>query len=170
MKRIVLSVATMILFSGYCYAQAGNNQVGVGGSADFLLGPGYRAAYNIGFGGNIKALYGLGEKAQVTLTVAYSSFGGKSGTLFFANQTLSLLPILAGYRYNLPEHLYVEGQAGVGLLAQHSPGYTYTQTNPAAGFSAGVIMDGFDLSGRIYTEGNVMNQFAIKLAYNFSFK
>jgi hypothetical protein len=108
--------------------------------------------------------------AQLTLTVAYSSFRGKSGKLLYANQTLSLLPVLAGYRYNLPEHLYVEGQAGVGLLTQHSPGYTYTQTNPAAGFSAGVIMDGFDLSALIYTEGHVMNEFAIKLAYNFSFK
>jgi hypothetical protein len=170
MKRIVLSVAAVIIFSGYCFAQSGNNQVGVGGSADFLLSPGYRAAYKDGFGGNIKALYGLGDWAQVTLTVAYSSFNGKSGTLFYTNQNLSLLPVLAGYRYNLPEHLYVEGQAGIGFLTQHSPGYTYTQTNPAAGFSAGVIMDGFDLSALIYTEGSVMNQFAIKLAYNFSFK
>ena len=37
MKRIVLSVAAVIMFSGCCFAQAGNNQVGVGGSADFLL-------------------------------------------------------------------------------------------------------------------------------------
>jgi len=108
--------------------------------------------------------------AQLTLTVGYSSFQGKSGTIFYTNQTLSLLPVLAGYRYNLPEHLYAEGQAGVGLLTQQSPGYSYTQTNAAAALSAGVIMDGFDLSALIYTEGHVMNQFAIKLAYNFSFK
>jgi hypothetical protein len=170
MKRIVLSVATILMLSGYGFAQSGNNQVGIGGSADFLLTPGYHAAYNNGFGGNIKALYGLGDMAQLTLMVSYSSFGGKSGTLFYTHQTLSLLPVLAGYRYNLPEHLYVEGQAGVGFLKQQSPNYTNTQTNPAAGFSAGVIMDGFDLNALIYTEGNVMNQFAIKLAYNFSFK
>jgi len=169
MKRMVLSVAATIMFSGYCFAQSGNNQVGVGGSADFLLTPEYRAAYNNGFGGNIKALYGLGDMAQLTLTVAYSSFRGKSGTLFNTNQTLSLLPVLAGYRYNLPDHFYVEGQAGVGFMTQQSPGYTNTQTKAAAALSAGVIMDGFDLSARIYTEGNVMNQFAVKLAYNFSF-
>jgi hypothetical protein len=170
MKRIVLFIAAMIVFSGYCFAQSGNNQVSVGGSADFLLGPGYRAAYNVGFGGGIKGLYGLGEMAQVTLSVAYSSFGGKSGTLYYTNQTLSLLPILAGYRYYLPNHFYAEGQAGIGFLTQQSPSYTYTQTNPAAGLSAGVIMDGFDLSARFYTEGSVMNQFAIRLAYNFSLK
>ncbi len=172
MKRIVLSITAIIMFSGCCFAQAGNNQVAVGGSADFLLGPGYRAAYNVGFGGNVKGLYGVGDEGQATFTVAYSSFSGKSGTGFFdySKQTLSLLPILVGYRYNLPNHFYAEGQVGVGLLDQHAPTYSNNQTNPAAALSAGVIMDGFDLGVRFYTEGNVMNQFAIRLAYNFSLK
>src|SRR5476651_1333902 len=98
MKRIVLSIAAIIMFSACCFAQAGNNAVSVGGSADFLLGPGYRAAYNVGFGGSVKGLYGLGDEGQATFTIAYSSFKGKSGTGFFdySNQTLSLLPILVG--------------------------------------------------------------------------
>ena len=172
MKRIVLSIAAMIMFSACCFAQAGNNQVSVGASADFLLGPGYRAAYNVGFGGNAKGLYGLGTNGQATLTIAYSSFSGKSGTGYFdySNQTLSLLPILVGYRYNLPNHFYGEGQVGIGFLDQHAPSYSNNQTNPAAAVSAGVTMDGFDLSARFYTEGSVMNQFAIRLAYNFSLK
>jgi len=170
MKKIVLSITAIIMFSACCFAQAGNNQVAVGASADFLLGPGYRAAYNIGFGGNVKGLYGVGDEGQATFTVAYSSFSGKSGTIYYSNQSLSLLPILVGYRYNLPNHFYGEGQVGIGFLDQHASTYSNNQTNPAAAISAGVIMDGFDLGARFYTEGSVMNQFAIRLAYNFSLK
>ena len=170
MKRIVLSIAAMIMFSGYCFAQTGNNQVSVGASADFLLGPGYRAAFNVGFGGNVKGLYGIGDAGQATFTVAYSSFSGKSGTIYYTNQRLSLLPILVGYRYNLPSHFYGEGQVGIGLLDQHAQTYSNNQTNPAAAISVGYVISGFDVSARFYTEGSVMNQFAIRLAYNFSLK
>ena len=171
MKKVLLTITVVILLSGYGFAQAGNNAIAVGVSADFLLGPSYSAAYNIGFGGNVKGLYGIGDAGQATFTVAYSSFGGKSGTVFYSNQTLSLLPFLAGYRYNLPCDFYGEGQVGLGILTEHSPSFSaYAQTDPAAAVTVGYHKMGWDIGARFYTEGDVMNQFSIRLAYGFPVK
>src|SRR5476651_2663072 len=128
MKKILFSITAIFLLSGYCFAQTGNNQVGIGAEADFLLGPSYSNAYNIGFGGNVKGLYGVGTAGQLTLTAGYSSYGGKSGTIF-STQTLSLVPILAGYRYNLASNFYGEVQAGVGILTTSATGFSFSQTN-----------------------------------------
>lgn len=111
MKKILLSIVSFVLLVNCCFAQKGNNQIGIGAEADIPLGS--YSGYNMGFGGNVKGLYGIGAVAQLTLTAGYSSFSSKSGSIY-QGQTLSLLPILAGYRYNLVSGLYGEAQTGFG--------------------------------------------------------
>jgi len=153
------------LSAAACYAQTGNNQVSIGAETNFPLGNGYSAIYHPGIGGNVKGLYGIGDAAQLTFTIGYNSFSGKSSSEF-GKQTLSLLPIQAGYRYNLKSDFYAEGQAGVGILTTKIPGFSYSQTNFAAAINVGHTFGGFDASIRYYTEFDVFSSFAIRLAYN----
>jgi len=167
MKKILLSVFAIVVLINYCSAQTGNNQLGIGVEANFLASNGYSSIYNAGFGGNLKGLYGVGTAGQLTLTGGYSTFSGKSGSQF-GNQTLSLIPILAGYRYNLSSGLYGEAQAGLGILTTKVTGFSFSQTNFGGAINVGYVTHGLDLSVRYYTEGDVMSLFAVRVAYNFS--
>jgi hypothetical protein len=168
MKTILIALGVFLGTTIYYYGQTGNNQIGVGAEGDFLMGS-YSSAYNVGFGGNLKGLFGVGQSGQISLTAGYSSFSSKSGTIF-AGQTLSLVPILAGYRYNTSNGFYGEPQIGVGILTTKVPGASYSQTNFAGSLNVGYVTNGFDVSLRYYTEGDVISMFAIRLGYNFSLK
>jgi hypothetical protein len=167
MKKILLSLLVVVFVSTCCFAQKGNNQISVGAEVNFLASNGYSSIYNPGIGGNLKGMYGIGDASQLTITGAYSSFSGKSSSAF-GDQTLSLLPILAGYRYNLKNGFYGEGQAGLAILTTKVTGFSFSQTNFAAAINIGYVTHGFDLSARYYTEGDVISTFAVRLAYNFS--
>ncbi|CAN5444478.1 hypothetical protein BH09BAC6_BH09BAC6_07880 [soil metagenome] len=167
MKKIVLLIAVNIFAFGYCFAQKGNNQIGIGAEVNFFASNGYSSIYNPGIGGNVKGLYGIGSASQLTLGAAFSSFSGKSSSIY-GNQTLSLVPILAGYRYNLKSGFYGEAQAGLALLTTKATGDSFTQTNFAAAINIGYVTHGFDISARYYTEGDVISTVAFRLAYNFS--
>ena len=166
MKKYFLGIIAFFLFTGYCSAQAGNNSVGIGAEVNFLASNGYSSFYNPGVGGNIKGMYGI-NPGQITLTAGYSSFSSKSGTVA-AGQTLSLLPIQAGYRYTFSQGLYLEPQLGVGILRTKYDGGSFSQTNFAGSLNVGYTVDGFDFSVRYYTEGDVVSAFAIRVGYNFS--
>lgn len=167
MKKILLSIAGIIFAINCCFSQTGNNQLSVGAEVNFLASNGYSTIYNPGIGGNLKGLYGIGSSSQLTFTVAYSSFSGKSSSSY-GDQTLSLLPVLAGYRYNLSGGLYGEGQAGLAILTTKATGFSFSQTNFAAAVNVGYVIHGFDISARYYTEGDVVSTFAVRLAYNFT--
>ncbi|HVS94662.1 MAG TPA: outer membrane beta-barrel protein [Mucilaginibacter sp.] len=167
MKKILLILLAFILSATFCCAQTGNNQVGVGVETNLLLSNGYSDIYHPGIGGNLKGLYGIGDASQLTLTAGYNSFGGKSSSQF-GDQTLSLIPVQAGYRYNLKSGLYGEGQAGVGILTTKVTGFSFSQTNFAAAIGVGYTINGFDASIRYYTEFDVISTFAVRIAYNFS--
>ena len=167
MKRKLLVMLALMLPAAFCFAQAGKVQIGIGAETNLFLSNGYSNIYSAGFGGNIKGLYGIDDASQITLTGGYTYFSGKSSSQY-GNQNLSLLPILAGYRYNLKSGLYAEGQLGVGSLTTHVTGGNFTQTNFAAALNVGYCYKGLDLSIRYYTEGDVISIFAVRVGYNFS--
>ncbi|MBS1532848.1 MAG: hypothetical protein JSU01_21270 [Bacteroidetes bacterium] len=165
MKKVLFTLLAFALSVAACYAQKGNNQIGIGGEINFPLGNGYNDIYNPGIGGNLKGLYGIGDAGQLTLTAGYNSFSGKSSSQF-GDQTLSLIPIQAGYRYNLKSGLYGEGQAGLGILTTKVTGYSASQTNFAGAINVGYLFKGFDIGVKYYTEFDVFSSFAVRLAYN----
>ncbi|MGZ3751035.1 MAG: hypothetical protein ACXVA2_09440 [Mucilaginibacter sp.] len=167
MKKILLILAFIIFAFNCCFAQKGNNQISIGAEVNFLASNGYSTIYNPGIGGNLKGLYGIGSASQLTISGAFSSFSGKSSSTY-GDQTLTLLPVLAGYRYNLTNGLYGEGQAGLAILTTKATGFSFSQTNFAAAINVGYVIHGFDISARYYTEGDVVSTFAVRLAYNFS--
>ena len=167
MERKLLVMCMLMVSASLCFAQSGNNQLSIGVETNFFLSNGYSSIYNPGIGGNLKGLYGVGDAGQITLTSGYTSYSGKSGSQF-GDQTLSLIPILAGYRYNLKSGLYAEGQAGLGILDTKAAGYSFSQSNFAGALNVGYTYNGLDVSFRYYSEGDVISLFAIRLAYNFS--
>ena len=167
MKKILLSLPFIIFGFNCCFAQTGNNQISIGAEVNFLASNGYSSIYNPGIGGGLKGLYGIGNASQLTLSGAFSSFSGKSSSAY-GDQTLTLLPVLAGYRYNLKGGVYFEGQAGRASLTTKASGFSFSQTNFAAAINIGYAIHGFDISARYYTEGDVVSTFAVRLAYNIN--
>lgn len=168
MKKNLLT-AIAVLLAHFCFAQSGKIAIGIGAEFDPLANQSYSSIYKAGFGGNLKGLYGVGSRGQITLTAGYLSFGGKSGVQY-GDQTLSLIPVLAGYRYNFEGGLYGELQAGMGSLTTKASGFSFNQTNFAAALNIGYVYNNFDFSARYYTEGDVISMFALRIGYNFSIK
>jgi hypothetical protein len=168
MKKILLSIFACMLFAGYASAQTGNNQISVGPQVEFFLGD-YGNAYNTGFGGNIKGLLGVGTSGQISLSSGYTSFSGK-GSLY-SNQTFSVIPIMAGYRWNSKSGFYINPQVGVTINSSHFSGSaaslgTYSQTQFGAQLDVGYATNNFDFSVHYLSEGDVFSLFGIKVAYN----
>ena len=169
MKKILFTLAAFIFSFGLCHAQTGNNAVSIGVEPDFLLGS-YTSYYGVGIGGNVKGMLGVGSgMGQLTLTGGYSTFSSKSGTAA-AGQTLSLVPILAGYRQSCKSGFYGEAQAGLGILGTKYTGGSFSQTNFSGAINAGYCQNNFDFSVRYNTEGDVISLFALRVAYNIPLK
>jgi hypothetical protein len=167
MKKILLSIFAFMLFAGYASAQTGNNQISIGPQVEFFLGD-YANFYNTGFGGNIKGLLGVGDSGQISLSTGYTAFGGKGEA---ANQTFSIIPIMAGYRANFKGGFYINPQVGVTINSSHFSGNaaslgTYSQTEFGAQLDLGYTTNGFDFSVHYLNEGDVFSLFGIKVAYN----
>ena len=172
MKKTLFSLAIGIIVSLAAHAQSGNNQIGVGAEAGIPTGKGASETTKIGIGGSVKALFGVGSSGQITLTSGYMSFGGKNLPDGY-KATLTVIPVLAGYRQNFGG-FYVEPQAGVGFLKQKE---SYQGENGAekatkltwavgAGY---VINKNIDLGARYqrseFEDGSI-SLVGIKVAYN----
>ena len=170
MRRFFLFAAFTLAITMTTFAQAGNNQVGIGAELNVPLGS-FGDAYKTGFGGTIKGLYGIGKAGQGTLTLGYSSFKGKSETSFgysYEGQTFSMVPILAGYRHHFTG-FYLEPQLGVTINGTKASGIKVeSMTKFAAALNAGYEIKGLDLSLRYHTEGDVLSLFAARIAYNIN--
>jgi hypothetical protein len=164
MKKIYFVSLCLFAFSFVSVAQKGNNEIGIGAELNVPLGQ-LGDAYSAGFGGSVKGLYGVGTAGQLTLTVGYSGFKGKSGTLY-KDQKFSLLPVLLGYRHHFSS-FYVEPQVGVTTDKTKIPGFTFSETKFTAALNVGYLIQGFDLSLRYHTEGDVLSLFAVRAGYNF---
>jgi len=164
MKKICFVSLFLFAFAFISKAQKGNNEVGIGAELNVLLGS-YKDAYGAGFGGSVKGLYGVGKAGQLSLTLGYSGFKGKSGTLY-NGQKFSLIPILVGYRHHFSS-FYLEPQLGVTNDKTKIPGFTFSETKFTAALNVGYLVHGFDLSIRYHTEGDVLSLFAVRAGYNF---
>ncbi len=104
MRKVFLTMSAVFAIATASFAQTGKNQIGIGAEVALSTGDGGGTA----FGGTAKYLHGVGTAGQVTLT---------AGALFHSESedevkaTLTMIPILAGYRHNF-NGLYVEPQLG----------------------------------------------------------
>lgn len=175
MKKLFLAILSIGLFSTISSAQKGNNQVSVAGNISVPTGD-FGDYSNIGFGGMVKGLYGVGKSGQITLTSGYVTFSGKDvyEHLLSADKiTQSVIPVLAGYRHNF-HGFYVEPQAGYGLYAGKIKGGIFDGTDTEGAFTwaagAGYVLKGVDF-GALYQSGHRNGtskaSIGLRVAYNF---
>ena len=104
MRKVFLTMSAIVALASASFAQTGNNQIGIGAELGLSTGEGGGTA----IGGSAKYLHGIGTAGQLTLT---------AGALFHSESedevkaTLTMIPVLAGYRHNF-NGLYVEPQLG----------------------------------------------------------
>lgn len=142
MKRILFSIAFVLAVS-VSFAQTGNNAAGVG--VDVFLPIRYLGeAYGVGAGGHVKGLYGVGTAGQVTFTIGYASFKGKSG--LYEDQKYSFMPFLLGYRHHFT-NLFVEPQLGINTSKTKYKGDVVDKiTSFSYAINGGYTKGGFEVS------------------------
>src|ERR1700754_3101899 len=133
MKKLLFVVLGVTLFAGAGLAQKGKNQISVGAEGALPLGD-FSDVSNIGYGGSVKGLYGVGTAGQVTLTAGYLKFAAKKelkDALGADKISNSLIPVLAAYRHNFSV-FYAEPQVG----------YSFSSVNIKGGYFSAKDSDG----------------------------
>lgn len=158
MKRIYLSVLALFIFSQNSYGQIGENFLNVGFDGALTLNEYYQNEFPAGFGGSVKALYGVGINGQVTLTGGFTYIPIRSTIAlpFGDNVAFNLIPVTIGYRMNF-DHFFFEPQLGGAMhiirnrFAQTSDNLTSVELGFAA--EAGYVFDPLEVSLRYQHTG-----------------
>ncbi|MGN6293852.1 MAG: outer membrane beta-barrel protein [Chitinophagaceae bacterium] len=178
MKKLLLAAALFII-SFACYSQKGKNQVGVGADIGIPTGD-LGTLANVGFGGYVKLLYGVGNAGQLTFTSGYSIFKVKDEFRDAAGVdklNYRILPLLLGYRHNL-NGFYIEPQLGYSVHSAKATVGSVSATNSDGAFTWGggigtAVKSGFDFGVRYLSatkDGDAVSWVSIHVGYNFSLK
>jgi len=142
-KMFLVAAIASISISGS--AQAGNNLIGV--SLDIGIPVGDFADFaQLGIGGSVRGMYGVGRSGHVTLTTGYSYFRWKD-LVSGEDANSHIIPLLLGYRHNFSA-FFIEPYAG---YASYGEKYSYLNSNSSAslgsfawGAGAGYGRGGFE--------------------------
>lgn len=175
MKKGLLVLSALLLFSYFSFAQKGEIKVGLGVDVALPLGD-FGEYSKIGFGGTAKGHYGISEEGEITFTTGYLTFGSKESNEFMSAKT-SMIPFMPGYRHKF-SGLYVEPQLGLVSLKSKvsssilegigmgSVSASTTKFSYAVG--GGVMMDRLDLGVRfqgISGDGGSMSFIGARVGY-----
>jgi len=170
MKKIVFSLALLIVVSVAAHAQSGTFKIGIGPEGGIPTGDAGDAV-KTGIGGSVKALLGIGNAGQITFTTGYMTFGGKDLS-DGEKASLNVIPFMAGYRQNFGG-FYVEPQAGVGMMKVKDSYNGYSETTSATRFTwaagIGYVISNVDIGVRYQSyesDGGHFGFAGIRLAYN----
>jgi hypothetical protein len=173
MKKIILGLVCVLTLSAV-NAQKGTTQIGVAAELGLPMGD-FGDGFKTGFGGSVKGLFGIGEAGQITFTTGYSGFKMKGSTDDF-KMSLSIIPLLAGYRHNF-SGFYVEPQLGYGIYGVKTEFDDEDATDSEGAFTyalgLGYAKNGFDAGVR-YQNGKVKDAdsgfslIAFRVGYNFT--
>jgi hypothetical protein len=173
MKSLCLTIALFVSMIS-AYAQKGNFQIGLAGEMAMPVGH-FDNDFNTGFGGSVKALYGIGNKSQLTLTTGYDRFKAK-GELSMFNSTVNIIPFLAGYRL-ATKGFYVEPQVGYGLYTfkVNFNGESPSETDGAFTYALGIgyTIHGIDCGVRYQAgrkDSDDISMIGLHIGYNISFR
>jgi len=171
MRKVILVLASIIAINA-ANAQTGKNQIGIG----FEVGKSTESGSKAAFGGSAKYLHGVGTAGQVTLSAGYltSSSTETDGTDEY-KATVSMIPIMVGYRHNF-SGLYVEPQLGY-VSSKAKIKFNGSELGSASdgsfGYAIGLgyaMEQGLDLGVRFLntTQSGSKGMFVFRLGYNFT--
>lgn len=176
MKKLFLAIVLFISLAGY--SQKGSNQIGVGADIGIPTGD-FGTLANVGLGGYIKGLYGVGTAGQLTFTTGYSVFKVKEEFQAAAGVdklNYRILPLLLGYRHNF-SGFYAEPQLGYSVHSAKASLGSVSATESDGFFTWGIGLgaatkSGFDFGVRYLSASDEesISWVNIHIGYNFSFK
>lgn len=177
MKRTITVLAMIVVTAFGANAQETKTTTEKGGTKGTDLSFGAEAGlptgdlantHKVGFGGSAKVAFNIMNDGYITLNAGYISFAGK-GTGATSIPSLNLIPIKAGFRYNLGG-FYVEPQ--IGWTIAKSKGSDNSEASFTWAPNVGVmIADVIDLSARYESfsnDGRTWSHAGVRLAYNFN--
>src|SRR3984893_3061305 len=163
MKKIMLVLASALVFSAIGFAQKGHNQIGVAFEVGVPTGD-FGTYSKTGFGGSVRGLFGIGTAGQITFTTGYTSFKFKD-----IDAHSSIIPLLAGYRHNF-SGVFVEPQIGYGIYgAKVSGGSSSSEGAFTWAIGAGYAKNGFEGGVRYQSatkDGSTLSVVGIHVGYN----
>ncbi|MCX2477021.1 outer membrane beta-barrel protein [Pedobacter sp. MC2016-05] len=175
LRYSILVLMAFLLASYAASAQKGSNLLQISGSVAIPTGELSKVA-DVGYGGAIKGLYGVGQQAQqITLEAGYNRFSVKN-LPSSVKANYSTIPLYLGYRANLG-NIIIEGQSGLAFnhIEGSGPSGTVGSNQTAFGWalSAGYIFRAVELDVRYQnsesgSDTQVIRFVAVRLAYNFS--
>ena len=176
MKKALLVIFSIGLFSTIGFSQSGKNQIGVAAEIGIPTGD-FGDLCKLGVGGTLKGLYGIGTAGQLTLTTGYISFGAKDEykDLIGADKlTTSFIPILAGYRHNF-DGFYAEPQVGYSIMNVKAKvgGVSGSESDGAFTWAVGFgyVISDFEVGAHYQSatkDGNSLSFVGFRIGYNFT--
>ena len=170
MKKLLLLIA-VVAISLFSKAQKGNNQIGVAFEVGIPTGD-FGNGVKTGFGGLLKAMYGVGTAGQATFTTGYSTFTWKNLAADESGNSW-IIPLMVGYRHNF-SGFYVEPGLGYAILGDKYKfqGTSVSSSTGAFAWGAGIgyAMNGFDGGVRYQglTKNGTVSIIGIHVGYNFT--
>lgn len=173
MKQFYLIALATFASIHLSYAQVGVNSLNVGFDGGLALNEYFKNEFPAGFGGTVKALYGVGMNGQLSVSSGFTYFPIKSTIALPAGDNLAfnLIPLTLGYRLFF-DQFFFEPQLGGALhvmrnrFAQNSDHVTTAEFGFAA--ETGYIFEPFELSFRYQHTGRSpfhMGFLAIRIMY-----
>jgi hypothetical protein len=170
MKKITLAILSIAISFG-AFAQKEDDKklhFSIGPEVGFATGD-FSLTHSVGFGATGQAEYNVGTGTDITFTVGYLSYVGKSAGSGIKFKAAGILPLKAGVKYVLTGSLYGAAQLGVGIFNNgggsafaYTPmiGYEFS-TNSGKAIDASLKYDGYSKNSA--NLGSV----GIRLAYIF---
>lgn len=179
-KIVVLAFALVLGISINAGAQTTTErsgiQLSVGAQGGLPLGS-FKDAYDWSIGGNVQADFPiLKNDLYAVVNAGYNNFFAKEGV--GTGKDLGVIPVSAGLKYYFPTtNLYVQGTAGVGILANkddvaadkstsfiYSPQIGYLLN--LGGRNALDIAVKYESDSKIYDGGKSSNFLGLRIGYN----
>ena len=124
--KLFFLITSFFSFSILATAQKGNNLVGISLDLGIPLGD-FEDFAQVGIGGTVRGLYGVGTAGHITLTTGYSYFRWKD-LIPGEDANSHIIPVLIGYRHNFPP-FFVEPYIG---YASYGEKYSYLNNTSSA--------------------------------------
>jgi hypothetical protein len=172
MKKVFLIVATMAICAGAFAQKKGSDTKGhfsIGPEIGFATGD-FNNSHSIGIGATAQGEVNIAQSTNVTLTMGFMSYAGRSYGSGIKYKAAGIIPIKAGVKYFLSEGFYAGAQFGAGFFTNSGGGtaFAYTgmlgyefNTKSDKAVDVSLKYDGYSKNGgRLGSAG-------IRLAYRF---
>lgn len=171
MKKVLLTVFAVMTLTAMSFGQKNSFHLGIGAEVGVPTGD-LKDAAKTGFGGSVKALYGVTESGYITAQFGLLSHKTSTDLTNVLGQegTWTVTPLLVGYRHNF-KGFFVEPQLGTSSYKLKVGGGSSSESAFTWALGAGYMMKGFEAGLRYQSatkSGSTLSMIAFRVGYNFN--